>query len=47
MGIHNGEMMLTVAVLSILITAPMEAVGMDVFYKKMLAKDWNENEFPS
>lgn len=38
MGIHNGETMLTTAVLSILITAPLGAVGVDRLYRKLLTK---------
>lgn len=36
LGISNGEMMLTVAVLSIIITAPVGAFLMDSSYKKLL-----------
>ncbi|WP_412278002.1 hypothetical protein [Enterococcus canintestini] len=36
LGISNGEMMLTVAVLSILITAPVGAFLIDSLYKRTL-----------
>lgn len=36
LGISNGEMMLTVAVLSIIITAPVGAFLVDSSYKKLL-----------
>ena len=39
MGLPCGEIVLTVAVLSILITAPMGAIAMDATYKKLLTKD--------
>ncbi|MCK9479262.1 MAG: cation:proton antiporter [Firmicutes bacterium] len=38
-GIAAGNVILTVAVLAILITAPLGAIGMDVFYHKLLARD--------
>lgn len=38
MGLACGPIVLTVAVLSILITAPLGAVGMDATYKKLLTK---------
>lgn len=38
MGLSCGSLVLTVAVLSILITAPFGAVGMDKLYKKLLTK---------
>lgn len=38
MGLSCGPIVLTVAVLSILITAPLGAVGMDVTYKRLLTK---------
>jgi NhaP-type Na+/H+ or K+/H+ antiporter len=38
-GVAAGNIILTVAVLSVLITAPLGAVGVDLLYKKMLAKD--------
>lgn len=39
MGLACGEMVLTVAVLSILITAPLGAALLDASYKKLLVKD--------
>lgn len=39
MGLPCGQIVLTVAVLAILITAPMGAIGMDLTYKKLLPKD--------
>lgn len=38
MGLECGNVVLTVAVLSILITAPFRAVCVDNFYKKLLEK---------
>jgi hypothetical protein len=38
MGLPCGNLILTVAVLSILITAPLGAVGMDLLYAKWLTK---------
>ena len=38
MGLSCGEIVLTVAVISILITAPFGAIGVDNSYKKLLAK---------
>ena len=39
MGLPCGELVLTVAVLSILLTAPLGAVGIDYSYKKILEKE--------
>ncbi|MEG2053620.1 MAG: cation:proton antiporter [Oscillospiraceae bacterium] len=39
MGLACGKMVLSVAVLSIIITAPLGAFGMEVSYKKLLSKD--------
>ena len=39
MGLPCGQIVLSVAVLAILITAPLGAIGMDVTYKKLLTKD--------
>ena len=39
MGLPCGQIVLTVAVLSILITAPLGAIGMDTTYKKLLEKE--------
>ncbi len=38
MGLPCGQIVLSVAVLAILITAPLGAVGMDLTYKKLLTK---------
>ncbi len=39
MGLEAGELILTVSVLAILITAPLGALGIDLTYKKLLSKD--------
>lgn len=39
MGLEAGEIILTVSVLAILITAPLGALGIDSTYKKLLSKD--------
>lgn len=39
MGLSCGQIVLSVAVLGILITAPLGAVGMDLTYKRFLSKD--------
>ena len=39
MGLECGQLVLTVAVLSILITAPFGAIGIDSTYKKLLCKE--------
>lgn len=39
MGIPSGETILTVAVLAIIITAPLGAIGIDMSYKKLLIND--------
>ena len=39
MGLPCGQIVLSVAVLAILITAPMGALGMDKTYKKLLTCD--------
>lgn len=39
MGLPCGEIVLTVAVLAILITAPLGAFGIDMTYKKLLAQE--------
>lgn len=39
LGIHNGEMILTIAVISILTTAPIGALCIDLLYKRLLSKD--------
>jgi len=38
MGVPSGELILAIAVLSILITAPIGAIGIDVTYKRFLEK---------
>ncbi len=45
MGLPCGQIVLSVAVLSILITAPLGAIGMDLTYKKLLTREeLNKNE---
>lgn len=39
LGLPCGPIILSVAVLAILITAPLGAIGMDMSYKKLLSKD--------
>ena len=39
MGLPCGKIVLSVAVLAILITAPLGAAGMDMSYKKLLSKE--------
>lgn len=39
MGLPSGKIVLTVAVLAILITAPLGAFGIDISYKRLLTKD--------
>lgn len=39
MGLSCGKLVLSVAVLAILITAPLGALGMDLTYKKLLTKE--------
>lgn len=39
MGLPSGQMILSVAVLAILITAPLGAIGMDLQYEKLLTRD--------
>ena len=38
MGLPRGQVVLTTAVLSILITAPLGALGTDLTYKKLLRR---------
>ena len=38
-GVASGNIILSIAVLSILITAPLGAIGIDLSYKKLLTKD--------
>lgn len=42
LGVGNGEMILTVAVIAILTTAPIGALGVDLSYKKLLSKEHRE-----
>ena len=42
-GLPCGKLILSVAVLAILITAPLGAIGMDLTYKKMLKQEHIEN----
>ena len=39
MGLSCGQIVLTVAVSAILITAPLGALGIDITYKKLLSKE--------
>lgn len=39
MGLSCGQIVLTVAVSAILITAPLGAVGIDITYKTLLSKE--------
>ena len=41
MGLACGQIVLSVAVLAILITAPLGAIGMDMTYKKLLKRQEN------
>lgn len=41
MGLSSGKMILSVAVLAILITAPLGALGMDLTYQKSLKREGN------
>ena len=40
MGFACGDVVLTVAVLAIVITAPLGAFAIDLSYKKLLKKQW-------
>ena len=44
MGIKGGEIVLMVAVLAILITAPLGAFGVDMTYQRFLTKEKKEAE---
>ena len=46
MGLPCGQIVLSVAVLAILITAPLGAIGIDASYKKLLTRDSSESETP-
>ena len=39
MGLPCGQIVLSVAVLGILITAPLGAIGIDVSYRRLLEKN--------
>ena len=39
MGLGCGQIVLTVAVIAILVTAPLGAFAIDFTYKKLLSKD--------
>ena len=43
MGLPCGKLVLSVAVLAILITAPLGAIGMDMTYRKLLHDDSSDN----
>ena len=43
MGLPCGKIVLSVAVLAILITAPLGALGMDATYRKLLQKNGDNN----
>ena len=43
MGLACGKIVLSVAVLAILITAPLGALGMDATYRKLLQKNGENN----
>ncbi len=47
MGLDCGQIVLSVAVLAILITAPIGALGIDFTYKKLLSKDKKEKAIGS
>ena len=47
MGLDCGQIVLSVAVLAILITAPIGALGMDFTYKNLLYKDIKEKAIGS
>ncbi|MEG2720824.1 MAG: sodium:proton antiporter, partial [Oscillospiraceae bacterium] len=42
LGLGCGQIILTVAVVSIILTAPLGAFAMDLTYKKLLTKEDNE-----
>ena len=44
MGMASGQLILTLAVLAILITAPLGAFGIDVTYKKLLTSVKGESK---
>ena len=44
MGLSCGQIVLSVAVLGILITAPLGAIGMDCSYKKLLSREIDKSQ---
>ena len=44
MGLACGQIVLSVAVLGILITAPLGAIGMDCSYKKLLSREIDKSQ---
>lgn len=44
MGLSYGQIVLSVAVLGILITAPLGAIGMDCSYKKLLSREIDKSQ---
>lgn len=44
MGVIGGEIMQAISILSVLITAPIGAIGIKLTYSKFLNKDTNDNE---
>ena len=42
-GVASGNTILTAAVLAIMITAPIGAIGMDKSYKRLLVHDEQQN----
>ena len=44
MGLPCGQIVLTAAVVSILVTAPLGALGVDLSYRKLLAGEQKEAE---
>ena len=39
LGVEHGDLILALAVLSIIITAPIGAIGIDLTYKRLLQKE--------
>lgn len=46
-GLPCGQIVLSVAVLAILVTAPLGALSMDFFYSRLLAREGAQADFPS
>ena len=44
LGLSCGNIVLSVAVLSIVLTAPLGSLGMDLTYKRLLTGDYSNNE---